>query len=119
MDERIKKISFQGKEIYYYDFRGLTEDSDVIGLLSKARDYSFQLGHPTLQMTNITGVYFTPNVMKNLGILDDVKHLVIKNAIIGVTGAKRILFQIYSTMVKGRTKSFDDEESAKEWLVEE
>lgn len=119
MEERIKTFVFKGKEIVYFDFRGLTEDQDVIDLLHKARDYTLQLGHPNLQLTNVTGVYFTPAVMKNIGILNETEHLVIKDALVGVTGAKRILFQIYSTIVKGKTKAFDDEDSAKEWLIEE
>jgi hypothetical protein len=46
------------------------------------------------------------------------EHLVIKDAIVGVTGIKKILFQIYNAVVRVRTKAFDTEEAAREWLVE-
>lgn len=117
MEERIVPLVFQGKEIIYFNFRGLTEDQDIIQHFHNARDYMLKLNRPTLQLTNVTGVYFTPNIMKNLDVLKAAEHLVIKDAVVGVTGVKKILFQIYNTMLQGKTKTFDDEEAAKQWLV--
>jgi hypothetical protein len=39
--------------------------------------------------------------------------------VVGIKGVKRILFQVYNGLVRGKAKAFDDEETAKEWLVKD
>jgi hypothetical protein len=117
--KRIQPVFYRGNEIIRFDLRGLEEEQDVIDFLCQGRDYLFKIDRPTLQLTNITGVYFTPLVMSQLSELaKEWEHLIIKDAIIGVTGVKKILFQIYNAVVRGKSKAFDDEETAKEWLAE-
>jgi hypothetical protein len=40
-----------------------------------------------------------------------------KDAVLGVKGNKRFLFQLYNFILRGNAKLFDDETVAKEWLV--
>ena len=116
---RIQRLIYKGKEIIYTDYRGM-DDDELIATAYKVVDYLLNLNRPTLQLTNITGIYFTPKIMELLTKLTPrVEHLIIKDAVIGITGAKRILFHTYNAIVRGNAKAFDDEQAAKEWLVEE
>jgi len=47
------------------------------------------------------------------------KHLTIKSGVVGITGAKKLLLTAYSAFTGINIKAFDDEESAKEWLVKD
>ena len=116
-DKTIQHLMYKGKEIFYTDYRGL-DDDEMTSAVHEVVDYLLDLNRPTLQLTNITGVYFTPKILKLLTTLTPrVEHLIIKDAVVGVTGAKRVLFQAYNAIVNGNAKTFDDEQTAKDWLV--
>jgi hypothetical protein len=118
--ERIKRIFHDGKEIIRMDFQGLEDDNDVINLLTEIKNYVLNTNRPTLQLTNITGVYMTPSVMNKVSaITKETEHLVIKDAVVGVVGVKKILFQVYNTLLGGKAKAFNTEEDAMAWLVKE
>ena len=118
MTERIQQKRHKGKEVICFDYRGLDEEDEFIEMAEKALEYNLKLNRPTLQLTNITGCYLTPRIMEYINTtMPKVSHLIIKDALIGITGAKRILFQVYNMMVRGNARAFKDEEEALEWLV--
>jgi len=47
----------------------------------------------------------------------DTKHVSVKGAIVGITGAKKVLLSGYNRLLGGAMRPFDDEEAAKEYLV--
>ena len=115
----LEHLYYKGKEIIYSDYRGM-EDDEVVAVATDIVAYLLKLNRPTLQLTNIEGVFFTPKVLTALTTLaPKVEHLIVKDAVIGIKGAKRILFQTYNAIIQGNAKAFDDEEAAKDWLVEE
>ena len=40
-----------------------------------------------------------------------------KIAVVGITGIKKIFLNVYNQFIGGKTKAFETEEEAKEWLV--
>jgi predicted ester cyclase len=73
-----------------------------------------------LILVNITGSYL------NIEILDElkkagriIKEITRKEAIVGITGYKKILLQIVQTFTNLRFNVFNTLEDAKNWLVEE
>jgi hypothetical protein len=116
--ERLKIIEYKGKEIVCIDYRGLIEDEEVIEFVREATDYVIGLERPSLQLTDVSNVFFTPPIMEVINqCADEAKSYVLKDAIIGIKGAKRILFQLYSMILGGKARAFSDDVSAKEWLV--
>jgi len=71
-----------------------------------------------LRLVNIAetpaGRKFTSYV-RQLG--KDTKHIPVKAAIVGITGAKKVLLSGYNRLLGGAMRPFDDEETAKEYLV--
>ena len=115
---RIDLIYYKNKEIVRADFQGLTEDDHLIAFMHEIDAYLKKLDRPMLRLTLIHGVYFTPKVMTHLPwVTKDLQNSTIKDAVVGVTGIKRILLQSYDAIIPGRVKAFDSEEEAKEWLV--
>ena len=112
-------ITFKGKEISYLDYRGMKLE-EIIKTMDEATKSSLQENKRRLQLSNLTGVFAVPEFMdkvKEAG--KKTRHLTIKSAVIGITGAKKLLLTAYSTFTGINIKAFDDEESAKEWLVKD
>jgi hypothetical protein len=115
---RVQRLLYKNKEIIYTDFRDLDDDEKFVAVAEEVLKFLTKLNRPTLQLTNISGFFLTPKRMHVITTYTPkVEHLILKDAVVGIKGAKRILFQIYNSIVGGKAKTFDDEESAKEWLV--
>ena len=118
--ERIQTIYHKDKPINYFDYRGLETESEVLGSIRETRIFLEKQNLQTLQLTNITGVFFTPGLIKPvLAEVELCKPYVLRDAVVGIVGAKRILFQTYLAIFPGKTKAFVEEAPALDWLVEE
>jgi len=113
----IQKIYHKEREIIYINYRGLDEDK-MIELAESLRAYLESEPGPHLRLVNITdtpaGRKFT-SYIRQLG--KDTKHIPVKAAIVGITGAKKVLLSGYNRLLGGAMRPFDDEETAKEYLV--
>ena len=117
--ERIRPIEHEGKEIIFFDYRGLEGDEELIAFIEEAEQYLIHLGRPTLQLTDITGVQFSPRVLEFLNkATHRVAHLILRDDVIGLTGVSQIVFKLYNFIIHGNARAFDDDVSAKNWLVE-
>ena len=113
----IQKVRHKGKEIVYVDYRGLNED-EMIKMASSLRD--FLMGDPGyhLRLVNITDTPATRKFtayIRQLG--NDTKHVPVRAARVGITGAKKVLLTGYNRLLGGAMRPFDDEKTAKEYLV--
>lgn len=113
----IQKINHKGQQIIYIDYRGLSED-DMISLAKSLREYLE--GDPGfhLRLVNISDTPATrqfTSYIRQLG--KETKHIPVRAAIVGITGAKKVLLSGYNRLLGGAMKPFDDEETAKEYLV--
>jgi len=112
-------INYKGKEISYLDYRGLKLE-EILKTIDDAVRTSVQENKRRPQLSNITGVFAVPEFMdkvKEAGKMT--KHLTSKSAVVGVTGAKKLLLNAYNAFTGAGLKPFDDEESAKEWLIKD
>jgi hypothetical protein len=117
--DRIRIIHYKNKKIFYTDYRGLVEDEEIETFINEIIQYQLKLNLATLQLTNVEGVFFTPRIMKSIEKAAPIlKDFIIKDAIVGITGIKRILFQFYNTIIGGNARAFQTEEEAMEWLIQ-
>lgn len=110
-------ITFKGKEISYHDYRGKTVDQ-MLQTLNLALERALKDNKKRPRLANFTDAYAVPEFMKAVkeaGL--QTRHLTPKAAIVGVTRAKTIILNAYNLFTKTNMKAFEDEESAKEWLV--
>ena len=81
---------------------------------------SFLLNDPGyhLRLVNISDSFATrkfTEFIRQLG--KETKHIPVKAAIVGITGAKKVLLSGYNRLLGGAMRPFDDEETAKEYLI--
>jgi hypothetical protein len=112
-------ITYKGREISYLDYRGMKLE-DILKTIDEASKSALLENKRRLQLSNLTGVFAVPEFMdkvKEAG--KKTKHLTSKSAVVGVTGTKKLLLNAYNTFTGANMRAFDDEESAKEWLVKD
>lgn len=110
-------ISHNGKEILYVDYQGLKEQ-EILDEMERATEFALQENRPMLRLSNMTDVFAVPSVVdkaKESG--KRTKHLTIKRAAVGITGAKKVLFNAFNRVSGNNARAFDDVEEAKDWLV--
>ncbi|MBN2441039.1 MAG: hypothetical protein JXJ04_06825 [Spirochaetales bacterium] len=112
-------IEFKGKKILYVNYRNVRDKDVAISILKRAVEIERKSEGDLLILQNYEGTYANQEFMgeiKKLG--KEVKEKVKKNALVGITGIKKILLQTYSAFSGEKNiKTFNTEEDAKEWLI--
>ncbi|MCV9385064.1 hypothetical protein [Reichenbachiella ulvae] len=110
-------IRHQGKEILIVDYTDMSKE-DILKTMEEATAYALDLNRPLLRLSNMTGVFAVKEVLEKAKESGKVtSHLTIKRAAVGITGAKKVLFNAYNRFTGNHSRAFDSVEEAKDWLV--
>lgn len=112
-------VSYKGKSIFYMDFVGLRELSEIEEVIRLSKDYiRFQPEKSILTLTNIQGMHFN-NEIKNIfsEFIKGNKPYVIGGAVVGVSGLQSIVFNGIMKITGRDIRSLETLDLAKEWLV--
>lgn len=115
-------IEHKGKKILYQDFSELFFNYDAVKeeLEEVQKVVLEQPAGSLLVLSNFTDTTIAGDLM---GILNEssriTKDHINKTAVLGVTGIKRRLADMLTKLTGQALKYFDDEYSAKEWLVQD
>ncbi|MBN2274759.1 MAG: hypothetical protein JXR41_00460 [Bacteroidales bacterium] len=115
-------IEYKGKEIYFVDYTHIKKIEDFLSVIKGTnafREETKALGKRNLLMlVDVTGSFVygeALDALKKSGKIT--KEITKKEAIVGITGAKKILLQIARLFTGMQLQSFDTVDEAKEWLV--
>lgn len=113
----MQKISHKGKEIIYIDYRGQSE-GEMLATAKELKDFLLSDPGHHLRLVNISD---TPATRKFTAFIRELgketRHVPVKGAIVGITGAKKVLLSGYNRLLGGAMRPFDNEETAKEYLI--
>jgi hypothetical protein len=117
-----KFIEHKGKQIYYVDYSGIKTNEEFMATIKQTNSFREKVKadgiSDLLMLVDISGSFVYGEVLeeiKKAGKLT--KELIAKEAVVGITGSKRILLKIVQTFTKLDFKVFDTLEEAKDWLV--
>ena len=114
-------IEFKGKKILYINYRGVKDKDVSLSILRKAVEIERKSPGNLLILQNYEGTFANNEFMfevKKLG--KEVKNKVKKNALVGISGIKKILLRAYIAFSGEKSiKTFNTEEEGKEWLISE
>ncbi len=117
-----KWIEYQGKKILYQDFSALFYNSAAVKEELKAVQ-EIVLKEPmnsVLVISNFKDTQIGADLMSDLNEASaKTKDHVHKTAVLGVTGFKRALGDMLSRLTGQPLKYFENEEEAKNWLVQD
>jgi len=113
-------IKHKGQEMVFSDLR-LKSSEEMIDILKDASEKlsSYEKrGISTLYLLDLTGVPMTEEFSHEAMRIAK-KHVpfIRKSAIIGVTGIKRMFFEVYLLFTKSKMRSFQTKDAAMEYLV--
>lgn len=117
----IKWLEHKGKKVLIVDYTGIKMEKDMIHHLRSAIPYIDQAEKPLLLLSDLTGCYATPGFMDAARQVEKEvlsKHQ-IKQAILGITGAKEILLKGFNLISKNKLTPFHDRTEALNFLTKD
>ncbi|MBN1181329.1 MAG: hypothetical protein JXB49_03510 [Bacteroidales bacterium] len=111
-------IDYKGRKILYADYRGLkTEDAMLQNLRTEA-DFYAKSNFKILSLNDYRDSVVSNNFMNKVTELGKAtKDKTDKAAVLGITGLKKILINGYASFTGQHVKVFENEITAKEYLV--
>ena len=119
---RSQWIEYKGKKIFYQDFSKLFYNSTAVKaeLAEVQNIVKTQPQNSVLILTDMRDTNVGSDLLPAMNAASAAtKAYARKTAVLGVTGAKRKLADLLSTLTGQSLKYFDDMESAKDWLTED
>lgn len=113
----LQKIYHMGKEIIYVDYRGMKEE-EMLATAQSLKVLLLRENKPHLRLVNISECFAKPKFtayIREMG--NEISHIPVKAAVVGITGAKKVLLMGYNRILGGSMRPFDHEEDAKNYLV--
>lgn len=117
-----KWITYNGKKIFYCDYSNFQGDIQALQIENDAVDAEFcqQPVNSVLSLSDLQNTVGSAEVVELFKkSASRTKPYARKQAVIGVSGIKRILAEAVVRVSGQRMTYFDDIQSAKDWLVAE
>jgi CO dehydrogenase/acetyl-CoA synthase alpha subunit len=111
-------IKYNNKEIFFIDHRGL-KGEEVLKSMKEAAEAIKKNGKQVLTLTDFTDTTISNEINEYLKS-DETKAMqkyYIKQGIVGIGGIKKMMFNIYSSIMGTNAKLFDNLEDAKKFLT--
>jgi hypothetical protein len=115
-------IEYKGKKIYYIDYSGIKTNAEFLEVIRQTnafREKTKMEGKKNLLMlVNVTGSFIYGDVLAEIKKAGKyTKEITSKEAVVGITGGKKLLLNIVQSFTNMNITVFDTVEEAKEWLV--
>jgi len=119
--ERIRFIEHRGHRILRFDFTGMNAPGEALDTFDRVRELvATQPPGSLLTLTDVTGTNYTGEVLKGLQALAaHNKPYVRAAASVTRTPLQLVAIRASSIHTKRKLMAFEDEDAAKEWLVEQ
>jgi hypothetical protein len=116
-------IEYKGKEIYFVDYTHLKTPEEFLAVIKGTNAFREETKakgkRNILMLVDVTGSYVygeALDALKRSGKIT--KEITKKEAIVGITGAKKILLQIMQVFTGMQLRPFATLNEAKEWLIQ-
>ena len=118
MEDRVRFITHEGKNILHLDFSRCTA-AEALNIIAKAKKViATQPEQSLLTLTDVTDTRFSDEVTQELKLFTAHNRPYVRAAaVVGVTGLKRIIFEAVIVFSGRKLSTFDTIEKAKQWLV--
>jgi len=116
-------IDYKGKEIYFVDYTHIKSTEEFLNVIKGTNAFREKVKaegkRNILMLVDVTGSYIYGEVLDAIKMSGRIsKELTQKEAVVGVTGAKKILLRIAQLFTGMQLHPFDTLEEAKEWLIQ-
>lgn len=117
--ERVQKIYHKGKEIIYVDYSNVKNEDEMIAIIHAHKAMVLKDNKKHIFCADYSNSFTPTQYMKEANkFMSETKHLTIKGAFLGITGAKNILLSGITKLFSVNFKTFDNKNTALDYLVE-
>jgi hypothetical protein len=115
-------IDYKDKQIYFVDYSDIKTNEEFLSVIKKSnafREKARAEGKRNLLMlVDITGSFVYGDILTEIKKAGKyTKKITSREAVVGISGGKKILLNIFRSFTSMNIKVFDTVEEAKEWLV--
>ncbi len=116
---RVQQLTYNGKQVFYMDFSGIKSENEIVALINECKTHiRSKTPKSVYSLTNIRDMHFSGSIKDHFSdFVKGNKDYIKASAVIGVDGLKQIVFNGLMKLTGRDLRSFNDKESALEWLV--
>jgi hypothetical protein len=112
----------KGKMIYYVDYSNIKTNEEFLYVIKQSNAFREKARtegkRDLLMLVDFTGSFVYGEVLEEIKKAGKItKEITAREAVVGITGGKRILLKIVQSITKMNLHVFDTVEEAKDWLV--
>ena len=119
--ERTRFIDHKGTRVLHFDYRGVRDPEEALAAIRHSMDEARKHPPKSLRiMTSVRDARYNTAVLQALKELASVNEPYVKaSAVVGMGGLHRIAYQAVILFSRRVLKTFDTEEEALDWLVQQ
>jgi len=122
MSQGAQFIEYKGKQIYYVDYSNIKTNPEFLAIIKQTNAFREKVKsegkRDLLMLVDFSGSYVFGEVLEEIKKAGKItKELTSREAVVGITGGKRILLKIVQKITNMNISVFDTVEEAKNWLV--
>jgi hypothetical protein len=115
-------IEHKGKMIYYVDYSNIKTNEEFLHVIRQTNAFREKARaegkRDLLMLVDLTGSFVYGEVLEEIKKAGKItKEITAREAVVGITGGKRILLKIVQSISNMNLHVFDTIEEAKDWLV--
>lgn len=115
-------IDYKGKQIYFVDYSNIKSNVEFLSVIKGTNAFREKVKaegkRDLLMLVDVTGSFVYGEVLDEIKKAGkQTKEITAKEAVVGVTGAKKVLLMVVQAFTKMNIKVFNTVEEACEWLV--
>jgi hypothetical protein len=115
-------IEYKGKTIYYVDYSNIKTNDEFISVIKQSNSFREKIKSEgkknLLMLVDVSGSFVYGDVLTEIKKAGKItKEMTLKEAVVGISGGKKILLKIVQSFTNMNLKVFDSIDEAKEWLV--
>ncbi len=115
-------VEYKGQSIYYVDYSNIKSNDEFIAVIKQSNSFREKVRSEgkkdLLMLVDISGSFVYGDVLTEIKKAGKItKELTLKEAVVGISGGKKILLKIVQSFTNMNLKVFDSIDEAKDWLV--
>jgi hypothetical protein len=115
-------IEYKGKSIYYVDYSNIKTNDEFMSVIKQSNGFREKVKsegkNNLLMLVDISGSFVYGDVLTEIKKAGKItKEMTMKEAVVGISGGKKILLKIVQSFTNMNLKVFDSIDEAKDWLV--
>lgn len=115
-------IEYKGLSIYYVDYSNIKTNDEFMSVIKQSNSFrekvKSQGKKDLLMLVDVSGSFVYGDVLTEIKKAGKItKEMTLKEAVVGISGGKKILLKIVQSFTSMNLKVCDSIEEAKDWLV--